>query len=171
MIEIIYKTLPTHIELSKARRATYYKKGQKIPKRYIANQFDKQDRLVDNTGLPIIKNKKTKGKPRLHRITFQDFWSGNIHQFTRTKIKEQLTNYFIMQLEESISIEFPIIIEFNHYTNNKSDIDNGSFIYIKSFFDSLVKAKFIPDDNKQYIKGYSWFNHESNENKLIIRCY
>lgn len=162
-----YEDLPSEILLTKNRRPVYYTKQCKIPKKYSGFSFDNKGRLIDSEGNPIIKNKRVVNKPRKVRINFNLFWSGVIHRSVRSKIKSYLTDFFSRKKIKKIK-EFPVVIHFEYYTQNLSDIDNESFIYIKSFFDTLTKMKVIPNDTKNYIKGYSWVSYKSDKNKLVI---
>ena len=163
-----YKDLPDSIPLTKGRRPVYYTKKSKIPKKYSKNSFDSRGRLVDEQGNLIVKNQRFVNKPRTVRLNFNLFWSGAIHRSVRSKIKTYLTEYFSESLKSKIK-DFPIVLHFEAHTQAQSDVDNGSFIYIKAFFDTLTKLNIIPDDTRQYIAGYSWTHKPSNENKLIIR--
>jgi Holliday junction resolvase RusA-like endonuclease len=150
-----YSDLPTKILLSKKRKPQYYKKGKPIPKKYQGYNFDKKGRIIDESGEPIIKNIRSINKARYYTINFQQLWSGNLHHSTRNKVKWELTKFFESNLPPPIT-SFPIMLIFKSRTTSKADVDNNSFIYIKSFFDTLVKNKIIPDDTKEYIQGYSW---------------
>lgn len=150
-----YQDLPSRILLSKKRKPIYYKKGDFIPKKYKEYQFDDKGRLIDKNGNLVVKNIRSLNKERYHNINFQQLWSGNLHHSIRNKIKQELTKFFETNLPPPIS-KFPIKIIFKSRSPSKADVDNNSFIYIKSFFDTLVKNKIIPNDTKEYIKGYSW---------------
>lgn len=161
------KELPNAIPLTKKRKPIYYTKHSKIPKKYSNNRFDEKGRLIDQFGNPIIKNQKVVNRPRVVRLNFNLFWSGTIHRSVRSKIKSHLTDYFSKFINCQIK-EFPVFIHFESYTSSQSDVDNGSFIYIKAFFDTLIKLKIIPDDTTRYIAGYSWTHKPTNENKLVV---
>lgn len=164
-----YKELPDSIQLTKGRRPVYYTKRTKIPKKYQGCSFDKRGRLIDEEGNLIIKNQRFVDKPRTARINFNLFWSGVIHRSVRSKIKNELTDYFSKGLTKTKIKGFPLILHFEAYTQAASDVDNGSFIYIKAFFDTLTRLKLIPDDTRQYVGGYSWIHRQSDENKLIVK--
>lgn len=159
-----YENLIQVIELTKGRRPIYYNESN-TPKKY-KRVYDSKGRLIVN-GQPVIKNIKSVNKPRTLRINFNLFWAGNVHRSARTKIKDTLHTFFKSSTIKDIK-SFPIVLHFEYYTNNKADADNGSFIYIKTFLDTLTELKIIPDDDRRYIRGYSWVTY-TGDSKLVVK--
>lgn len=165
MIEVEFIT---HIKLSNTRRAKYYKKGSLIPKKYKGFLFNKKSQLIDNEGVAIVKNKLSIGKPKFWRITFQDFYSGNVHHSTRVKMKNQIIPYLILEFtkHEKVS-KFPIRVVLTFLTNNNSDLDNESLIWVKLILDAL-KLTLIPEDDKKYVTELLIIHEENEANKIRI---
>ncbi len=173
----------THIQLSKARRPTYYSKKDQIiggiPKKYMKDgiEFNSKGRAINAVSKEIIiKNSKSSGTPKLWKINGQDLWSGNLHHSTRSKMNEQLHEFFAGFITDQIQNEQKTLeIKLKnderlhiHYLFRDvigQDIDNLANIYVKTFQDTLSKSKdkkyghikkvgLIPDDNPRYIKSY-----------------
>jgi len=193
----------THIQLSKARRPTYYSKKDQIiggiPKKYMKDgiEFNSKGRAINALSKEvIIKNSRSAGTPKLWKINGQDLWSGNLHHSTRSKMNEQLHEHFaehiIKQVQKdqktkTIDLKIDERIHIHYLFKDKigQDIDNLASIYIKTFQDTLSKAKdkkfghikkvgLIPDDNPRYVKSYmpdfeEISDHEKRE--LIITIY
>lgn len=190
----------THIQLSKARRATYYSKKDLaiggIPKKYLKDgiEFNSKGRAINALSKEIIiKNSRSAGTPKLWKINGQDLWSGNLHHATRSKMNEQLHDFFAGFIEKQIQKEQKTL-EINLKKNERlhihylfrdvigQDIDNLAAIYVKTFQDTLSKSKdkkyrhikkvgLIPDDNPKYIKSYMPEFEEINDHnkrELII---
>jgi len=159
------------IILSKARRATYYKKGDKLiktlQKRLDNNEicWGDKDFLIDESGNRIIKNTRTAGKPRTHRISGQDVWSGIDHNL-RSKIGKELKKYLYDKVKHLTPIKnYPIGIGLTFYNKiGDYDLDNLEYWYRKCLHDALcgnveflkrlvplktnpkkMKATYIPD--------------------------
>lgn len=120
--------------------------------------------LFDNR-LPeiILANPKVAYNARYLVIKGQDFYSGNIHPFTRVKVVNELHFFFEKEIIKQCPIitKYPIIIKCelhdyfeDDFANGQAwDIDNRIFIYNKTFLDSLKNTGKIIDDNRQYIIG------------------
>lgn len=174
------------IELSKKRRARYYKAGSKIPKRYKGDSFmfDKNGILCEEkTGVKIIKNSRSVGTPNIMKINGQYFWTGaNPH--LRRKIKREMSDYFteyIKHVPQVHKSQYPIGVRIDLYDviDGGSDLDNFIFIYRKVIQDVLTGKDLdikpvIIDDNKEYIRDipsrfYPIDEHENR--KLNIQIY
>lgn len=190
----------THIQLSKARRPTYYSKKDQIiggiPKKYMKDgiEFNSKGRAINAVSKEIIiKNSKSSGTPKLWKINGQDLWSGNLHHSTRSKMNEQLHEFFANFIKDQIQNEqktLEIKLKSDerlhiHYLFRDvigQDIDNLASIYVKTFQDTLSKSKdkkydhikkvgLIPDDNPKFIKSYMPDFEEitdHNKRELII---
>lgn len=174
------------VELSKKRRAKYYTRKIKIPKKYQNDNysFDVNDILIHNeSGEKIIKNFRTAGKPNVKKINGQYFWTG-AHPHIRRKIKREMSNFFYTYLKDVPKVEsyqYPIGIRIDLYdvVDKGSDLDNFIYLYRKVLHDVLVanEMKHTPviiDDSKKYIqdiptKFYPIDNHD--ERKLHIEIY
>lgn len=147
---------PTHIELSKKRRAKYYVKGKgkkKIPKKYANLKFNKKGILVHKDGTPVIANPKSVGTPNLKKINGQEIYSG-MPAYTRAKIVDSLKKYFKKCIKGTDPIEeFPVQLEMELHDEigaGNWDLDN-LWIYNKCFQDALVDSGILPDDHIRYI--------------------
>lgn len=155
-------TIPQYIrriETAKARRATYYFEGEKLPKKYqkgldegtIHWMFIKERKgivLVDAGGDPIIKNPRTAGTPSYKVIKGNDLHTLTMRDYERSKIVKAIKDQMIPEvekLEPFPAIYFPIrlICEIHHPIDDplvKSqnwDIDNHALWYCKVFPDVL----------------------------------
>jgi Holliday junction resolvase RusA-like endonuclease len=177
----------TEVVVSKARRAVYYERGDRIPKKY-NNQseykfkpftvtVDKKRRRRDylfniKTGERVIKNKRVAGTPSVLSINGQKIWNGQVARFDRNKIMIALKEYFTRNLPKvSFSKRVSICYRFvSPMSKNNSDwdLDNHASPYVKSFQDAIVDAGWIPDDSTWYISKFSVEHVPSEESKLII---
>lgn len=147
------------VQTAAARRATYYKQGEKLSKK-LQRMVDKKECLwmfvkerkgivlVDSGGDPIIKNPRTAGTPRFKVIKGNDLHTLTMEPFERSKIikaiKAQMIPY-VEQLEPIPAINFPIrvLCEVYHpivdpYVKGQDwDIDNHALWYTKIFPDVL----------------------------------
>lgn len=174
---LVFPNYITRIQLSNKRRKKYYLKGDDIPKKYAHLQtFDKKGALLDENGVPIVKNAKSCDKPRFMVINGQAIWNGQISRFSRAKVATVLHEYFIENIEKQLTkkIEIPegkfIHWIFKFYnTEFAQDLTNHHFLYRKTFEDAMVKTlNLIPDDNSKYVRGCSEFYIQSAEPRLEI---
>lgn len=177
MIEIEIPNYLTHVQLTKGRRAKYYTKGTKIPKKYSKlKKYDSKNRLCGADGKPIVANPASINKPRIKKINGQELYSGNMPPHLRSKIVSVLKEHFMEALCKCNRIEhFPIAIEAELYTIPGAmnwDLDN-QWIYHKCFQDALVANHIIPDDNIFYITKAPAFSYHPvdrlEDRKLVYR--
>jgi Holliday junction resolvase RusA-like endonuclease len=169
-----------HILLSNKRRATYYMKGEQIPKRFLAKKypFDKKNRMVDFEGKPIIKNQRTVGTPRLKKINGQDIYSGYATHHLRANMVNQIKESFMQVLKGIPRVNYsPVRIDAEiHDVIGAAnwDLDN-LWIYIKCMQDCLTDAGIIPDDTIEYVTkapSFEFFpapDEDSRKMVFIIR--
>lgn len=175
MIEIEIPNYLTHVQLTKGRRAKFYHKGQKIPKKYGKyKNYDNRGRLLGPDKKPIIANPASINKPRVKKINGQELYSGNMPPHLRSKIVSVLKEHFEDALRKCNRIEqFPIAIEAELYTVPGAmnwDLDN-QWIYHKCFQDALVSTYIIPDDNIFYITkapAFSYYPVERLEDRKLV---
>lgn len=94
---------------------------------------------------------KTKGKkPKRYYINLNGY--RNWHHQISNKVKKAYEEYIQDQID-GLDLETPVTIEFTHYKPTKRAMDKGnSFaVHSKFFYDALVKAGCIPDDNDDFI--------------------
>lgn len=180
---IYHKVLDNYMEyvtLSKNRRATYYKRGSPIPKKYNKDcyTFNKEGILIDkNTSTKIIKNIRSAGTPKLKKISGQDIWVG-LPFHLRTKIARDVKAYFLEQLDDLQEINpslFPIGVDITFVKSidrNNWDIDNLALIYRKVLLDCL-KLKVGKDDSSEFIQEIPtrFIPTEDGRRQLIITIY
>ena len=173
------------IQVSKHRRATYYKVGEKkIPKKYDTFPFEKFGNTLflcnPGTKTRVIKNSKSVGTPRYLAINGQKFYSGFASEHERMAIVYGLKDYYeeIITALAPITV-FPIYIKYVYFAKTEigdsiADLDNLSYCYTKTFQDWLTLTKKIPEDNTRYIRSFQpeIFPVETDEErKLIILIY
>ncbi len=172
-----------HIQLSKSRRPIYYKKGDKIPKKYLDKtkyNFNSKNILtnvIDDE--KILKNSRSVGKPRLKKISGQDIWSGINHNL-RSKIAKELKYYLRKQFKD-LNLkgvkknDYPIGIglEFHKPIGEANwDIDNHSLIFRKCILDAL-KGDYIEDDSVFYVRSIpcEYYDCLEKDKKLVITLF
>ena len=153
-IEVVIPEYITHVELSKTRRPKYYKKGQRIPKKYSKfKKYDLQGYLLNDEGNKILANAGVVNKPRMLKINGQQLYSGNMNPMLRSKVVNVIKNFFHVYTSGLDSLEVPVRIEADLYAPLAAknwDLDN-QWIYHKCFLDSLVKNNVLPDDNVMFV--------------------
>ena len=181
-ISITVKNPLEHVIISNKRRTEYYKKGDKIPKKYINLRFDKKGYLKSKSGERVIKNPIAAGSPKKWKINGQGLYSGVVNRFTRKKMKDQLSEHYIKNwdIKKDFFIPmdmYPLAIDWEfHTTIDKGnwDLDN-KWIYLKVFLDTLSAQGVIFDDSIKYItKAPSpiFFPVENKEeSKFVFRFY
>ena len=164
----------THVEISKTRKPKYYKKGQKIPKKY-ANfkKYDLRGRLLGADGLPIVANAAVVSKPRLLKINGQQLYSGNMNPMMRSKVVNLIKEFFNVYTSGLEPVAVPVRIEADLYcplAAKNWDLDN-QWIYHKCFLDSLVKNGVLPDDNIMFVTqapGFRYFPVDHKEDRKLV---
>jgi hypothetical protein len=191
--ELLFPNYPTEIKISDGSRATYYKKSDKIPKKYIGLSFETykgKEVLVDMWGIPIVKNSNNVDKPKYHRINGQDLYSLNILPHIKNNIVKTIKEYYNSFNYKYKKENSGVFIEYIFYCKElKSDLDNHSLFYHKTFLDSIQKYVFIgrgekelnsnyiiDNDKVDYVNGYSinfckLNNKFSDNNYLLISIY
>lgn len=177
---------PKNMQLTKGRRAVYYKK-ENLPKKYqkLVNDgiytFNKKGLLVDEKKKRVIKNKASLNKPRLLVFSGNDLISGYSTPHTRNKMSNYLKNeFFIPAIKKSNlkpfnSFDYPLIVNSEIHTTVNSfplwDLSN-LFFYYKYFEDSLKDCGIIPDDNFLYItkpgNGFELFPVEEEKHRKFV---
>ena len=163
----------THVELSKTRKARYYRKGQKLPKKYSKfKKYDLKGRLLGESGVPIVANAGVVNKPRELKINGQSLYSGNMNPMVRSKVVSMIKNFF-EPFTKVAPVSFPVRIEADLYcpiASKNWDLDN-QWIYHKCFLDSLVKNGVLPDDNIMFVTqapGFRYFPVDHKEERKLV---
>lgn len=163
----------THVELSKTRKARYYRKGQKLPKKYSKfKKYDLKGRLLGESGVPIVANAGVVNKPRELKINGQSLYSGNMNPMVRSKVVSMIKNFF-EPFTKVEPVSFPVRIEADLYcpiASKNWDLDN-QWIYHKCFLDSLVKNGVLPDDNIMFVTqapGFRYFPVDHKEERKLV---
>lgn len=169
------------------------------------NLTDKQKKeaidytLIDiETKTRVIANSTQSGKPKKVIIKGQDIYSGNLNEFTRAKIVNELKADYKSKLEfdsegnANLDLlfavsDYPVVIEMelidtvkDYYDNTKEgegrgwDVDNRALLYRKTFIDFLVENNVLVDDDRLHVRGGgSIFTpcERFEDRKLIFRIY
>ena len=185
--QFIFNNYPLEIQISQSRRETYFKKGDKIPKKHEGLLFEiykKKEVLVDRWGVPVIKNSKTAGTPKFHRINGQDLYSLNILPNVKNNIVKHIKQYY-NSFKYQYKVETDkIFIEYVFYSKGlESDLDNHALFYHKVFLDSIQKYVFVGRGEKElnsnyivnkdtvdYVTGYSINYCKLNSDSKIQNC-
>lgn len=190
LLEVVIPNYIEKIQLSKARRPKYYKKGDKIPKRYSAKLgteyefriFKNKDLLFSiTTGELVLANPIACGTPKYMNIKGNSVYSGfgTPHQrnLIVNSIKADFNKFFVNKRITEFPIIFEILVYAKHNEQNSSDekktqdLDNLVSLYSKCTLDLMTRLKVIPDDNLKYVRGIVYDFIPSDERKLIINCY
>lgn len=196
----VIKDYPTEIQVSEKKRATYWSLKDVLPKKYSDKTkfgFGIDGQLVDlTTGLKVIRNAKTAGKPRLLTINAQKIYVG-IHHSVRSKIVNELHELFNKAFKEQLPAKIDlsgnkILISlhfYDLYTSKLPDLDNLANLFIKCGIDCLTtpnnpnqtsssgtthKLGIIPDDKMIFIPHISSeFTHvdKVEDRKLVFNLY
>jgi hypothetical protein len=181
MIELQIPEYITHVQLSKARKAKYWRKKDesKLPIKYRDKKkyrFNKEGYLVELTSkLRVIANPKSAGTPRYLKINGQSIYSGNMRPMVRAKVVNAIKDFFRTYTDTVPNQLVPIRLECDIYAPLAAknwDLDN-QWLYHKCFIDALVASEVIFDDNVMFVTqspGFRYFPVDTpEERKLVYR--
>lgn len=111
---------------------------------------------------PIICNEKKVGTPKFYLIKGQDIYSGNLREHARGNIMNKIKECYEPYLKDILPIvDYPVKIECelydtvrNFYSKQKDqrwDVDNYAYPYMKAFPDLLVEKKILFDDDRLHL--------------------
>lgn len=177
---------PTKIKVSNCERAVYYKKKDKLPKKYCTEEYSFTRTggiLIDGRGRPVLKNPSKVGKEKFEILSGNKLNSGYGSPIIRNLIARQLKDFYrpYVRVLDPLPLEvFPLRIEWDIYTTvNIPNFDlSNLWFYYKYFEDTLheiedprdadlpfkLRRQFvpiIPDDSIRYV------THPGNNPKLI----
>lgn len=121
--EVIIHKYIRNVVTSESRRATYYKQGENLSKKYILGKNchwmeikKKGTLLVDEDGELIVKNSKAAGTQKTKRINGQDLHALTLMDYDRSKIIKAIKKQMVPEVAklEPINI-YPLIIECDLY--------------------------------------------------------
>lgn len=167
-----------HVVLSKKRRAKYYTKKSKIPKKYQGLPFNNKGILVDKLGNPIIANPRVVGTPRLKKVNGQDFYKGTDSPHIRSKVVNEIKSFlkpFVKGIDPITTYPVQIKLEMHDVIGvGNWDLDN-LWIYNKCMQDVLVDTGVLAEDNVMYVTAAAApeFYPVDNEDdrKLVFKIY
>jgi len=177
--------------VSKARRAKFYKHGDKIPKKYQTKSYNfipyrgKMVLVETSTNQPVIKNPTQAGTPSFVTIAGNDVWDTHRRGDYVEKIKLSIQVYFWEIIKhfkldkEDLESLIPIRITFDFYTCKETqDLDNLELLYKKAFIDAIQDKKYpveekrlIRNDTTKWIKSLYTNHHDvktKDNEKLVI---
>lgn len=167
-----------HVVLSKKRRAKYYTKKSKIPKKYQGLPYNNKGILVDKLGNPIIANPRVVGTPRLKKVNGQDFYKGTDSPHIRSKVVNEIKSFlkpFVKGIDPITTYPVQIKLEMHDVIGvGNWDLDN-LWIYNKCMQDVLVDTGVLAEDNVMYVTAAAApeFYPVDNEDdrKLVFKIY
>lgn len=172
--EIIVDEYLTHVQLSKSRKAKYYRKGQKIPQKYSKfKSYNHKGYLIGADGEPIIANPGVVNTPRMLKINGQQLYSGNMNPMVRSKVVNVLKEFMSNCIPDGLELGFPVRVESDLYAPLAAknwDLDN-QWIYHKCFLDALVAKGCLPDDNIMFVTqapAFRYFPCDHKEDRKIV---
>lgn len=175
------------ITLNNKRNASYYKKGDKIPKKYSMDKhtFDAKGRLIDlANGTLVLKNPNSVGTPKTTTIAGNDLWNthriGNYTELIKITLQEWLWGiicHYSLQQVDLIGL-LPMRVHLDFYTYKEpQDLDNLDLFYRKAFADAIQDNKYknetrwLRNDNTRNIKSFLTDHNDvknKSEEKLVI---
>lgn len=179
MTEVTIPQYITHVQLAKARKAKYFKKGTATAKKRAAKYkhkmytWNKQGFLVTPSGERVVANSKSAGTPRFLKINGQQLYSGNMNAMVRSKVVNEIKDFMATYVKDIEPMSLPIRVESDLYAPLAAknwDLDN-QWIYHKCFLDALVNAGVIPDDNVMFVTqapAFRFFPVEHKEDRAIV---
>jgi hypothetical protein len=178
LISITVPEYIKHIVLSKKRRAKYYTKKSKIPKKYKGLPFNKKGILVDKLGNPVIANPRVVGTPRLKKVNGQDFYKGTDSPHIRSKVVNELKSFlktFVQGIDPVTSYPVQIRLEMHDVIGvGNWDLDN-LWIYNKCMQDVLVDQGILAEDNVMYVTAAAapefYPVDDEKDRKLVFKIY
>ena len=167
-----------HVVLSKKRRAKYYTKKSKIPKKYQGLPFNNKGILVDKLGNPVIANPRVVGTPRLKKVNGQDFYKGTDSPHIRSKVVNEIKSFlkpFVKGIEPITTYPVQIKLEMHDVIGvGNWDLDN-LWIYNKCMQDVLVDTGVLAEDNVMYVTAAAapeFYPVDNEDNrKLVFKIY
>ena len=196
----VIKDYPLEIQVSNKRRAKYWEKSDKLPKKYQDKSkfdFSKEGILIDiSSKEKVVRNIKTAGKPRLLTINAQKIYVG-IHHSVRSKIVNELHELFNKAFKEQLpkqilltNTKIMITLHFyDVYSSKLPDLDNLAHLFVKCGIDCLStvnnpnqvkgastthKLGILPDDKMIFIPHIAYeFTHvkDAKDRKLDFNLY
>lgn len=181
------------VKIASARRATYFKLGMKLPKKYqdktkFGYKYFGANKVLYNLASKelVVKNIRVAGKPRFHSINGNECISGYSTPFARNALFRGVKDYFTPFFEGKgyKILDYPIMVRFTIYdflkvTKNiekvkTQDLDNLHLIYKKNILDILTLTGIIVDDNLNFLRKIEEEFipiADSKDNKLVIEIY
>ena len=179
---IIFHDYPESFNLSEHRIKKYWLRkdeahfGKQLLERISKGEVvwgrlksNKKEALFDTkTTQFLLRNPKVAGTPKTMKISARMLWAaGAGMEWSRQKMRDFLHDWFVpgivRQMPEEIftregyyvQLEYIFYYPFaeKHNWKQYQDYLNHAFVYSKTFEDTLVELKIIPDDGPKYVRG------------------
>lgn len=155
---------PHRIKVSNSQRPKYFRKGQKLPKKYQSSKYTyksftlrgkTQQLLVHRgSGKRVIANPIATNNAKFLVIRGNDFYSGSLHYKVREKVVGAIKAHFKPYVKMVPKLDFPVQIYAELHmpyklprTNDGDwDVGNMMWIYGKVFEDTLTACHKYEDD-------------------------
>lgn len=192
---------PSHYVSSKSTRATYWKKDDNIPKKYLGvgniyraftitrkGKKTQVKYLCTRNGERIVKNQTKVGLEKKNTISGQHVFNTKTNAHGIGKMLSTIKQAFFQYLEKpTVSFDYPLYLEFIYYSQH-NDLDNHRLLYEKAIIDCLkvfeykrdkdfkmIKVDnpkgFMPEDDTRYVNKLSSEHILSEERKLVLNIY
>ena len=179
--KVVIPNYEEKVPISKRRRAKYYKKGDKMAKKYLNGIknglyfFDNKGFLIDQNKNRVIANPISAGTPKFWTINGQRMYDGTLHYTARSKITRWMHEYLSQFIEDFPEIKLQqgeylrIWVDmYKPLTIQNWDCDN-QWPWTKWFLDTLVEHKKIPDDSISVVRSSGQITYiESDQRKLVF---
>lgn len=179
MIVFYLNDFPEHVQISKKRRAVYWKGSAKnLPKKQHGLPVDKKGYVLDKGGNKVIKNSKIAGTPRLWKIGGQDLINGSMHPSMRSKIFMEMKTWISNEIAKQLTAETALsktpvkqhlTILYPTSWQSNWDLDNYSAVLNKWILDSLVLTGVLSDDNISFVDKIIVEAFRNIEDKIDLR--
>lgn len=99
-----------------------------------------------------LPRKRSAGK----RISLNLNWYRNAHFQTNNEVKIQYRALMKEQIQQIVSISWPIKPAYRYFLSRRCDIGNVHSVVEKYFLDALVELGRLPDDGPKYVVGANY---------------
>lgn len=191
LLTILIPEYPTRIQVSKAARPKYYKKGrERAPTKFQPHpQYDNAGYLIDpDTNERVLKNPSGVGKPRYKPISGNRM-SSYRNEYGKSMVVKGIKDYYkkFLYNYDPITI-FPLRITWDLFTTvTATNYDLSNFWFYYKYFEDCLRdprelpdgttlPPIIPDDSIKYITqpGNSPLLHpidDFNNRGFVFRIY
>ena len=178
--KVVIPNYEDKIPISQRRRTKYYKKGDKLPKKYTSKlqtgllEYDKGNYLVDQSKNRVIANPLAAGTPKYWTVNGQRIYDGSLHYTARSKVARWMHEYLGEYIDQLPVIEIPsgcyVRVWLDLYKPGDKlnwDCDN-LWPWTKWFLDTLVEKGKIPEDSVEYVRSSGQITYTPSDDRKLV---